>query len=95
MTGDLKSKVVAKCHDMDVDIIGFASADAWEHPPFEPWPPEAFQPKAIFPGCRTVIVLGLPVTLPILETAPSIWYRSYTRTSMPSWTNGLINCPSS
>ncbi len=75
MTGDLKSKVVAKCHDMDVDIIGFAFADAWEHPPFEPWPPEAFQPKAIFPGCRTVIVLGLPVTLPILETAPSIWYQ--------------------
>lgn len=63
------------CREWGVDMVGFAPADAWEAPPFEPWPPEAFRPKAIFPECRTVIVLGLPVTLPILETAPSIWYQ--------------------
>lgn len=56
-------------------MVGFASADDWDRPPFEPWPPQEFRPRAIFPGCRTVIVLGLPVTLPILETSPSIWYQ--------------------
>jgi epoxyqueuosine reductase QueG len=75
MAADLRSRIVDKCREWGVDMVGFASADAWDDPPFEPWPPEAFRPKAIFPGCRTVIVLGLPVTLSILETAPSIWYQ--------------------
>jgi epoxyqueuosine reductase QueG len=75
MTAELRRKIVEKCREWGVDQVGFASADDWDHPPFEPWPPEEFRPKAIFPGCRTVIVLGLPVTLPILETSPSIWYQ--------------------
>jgi epoxyqueuosine reductase len=75
MTDQLKRGIMDRCHEWGMDIVGFASADAWDDPPFEPWPPVAFHPKSIFPGCRTVIVLGLPVTLPILETSPSIWYR--------------------
>lgn len=75
MTAELRRKVVDKCREWGVDMVGFASADAWDDPPFEPWPPEQFRPKSIFPGCRTVIVLALPVTLPILETSPSIWYQ--------------------
>ncbi|MDD1772541.1 MAG: 4Fe-4S binding protein [Methanomassiliicoccales archaeon] len=75
MTMELGRKVRDMCRDRGVDMVGFASANTWDEPPFDPWPLQAFHPKAIFPGCRTVIVLGLPVTLPILETAPSIWYQ--------------------
>ncbi len=75
MAADLRRKIVDKCREWGVEMVGFASADAWDDPPFLPWPPREFSPKAIFPGCRTVIVLGLPVTLPILETSPSIWYQ--------------------
>jgi epoxyqueuosine reductase len=79
MTADLGRKIKEMCRDWGVDMVGFASADAWDDPPFEPWPPHEFQPKAIFPECRSVIVLGLPVTLPILETSPSIWYQELYR----------------
>jgi epoxyqueuosine reductase QueG len=33
---------------------------------------EEFWPQSIYPEARTVIVIGLPVPLPIVETAPSI-----------------------
>ncbi len=75
MGADLGRTILDKCREWGVRMVGFAAADAWDEPPFEPWPPIEFHPKAIFPGCRTVIVLGLPVTLPILETSPSIWYQ--------------------
>lgn len=75
MSADLRRRIVDACRGWGVHMVGFASADAWDEPPFTPFPPKEFSPKAIFPGCRTVIVLGLPVTLPILETSPSIWYQ--------------------
>ena len=49
-------------------------------PSFDPWVPEEFRPRAIFPETNTVIVLGLPVSLPVLETAPSIHYHELYRT---------------
>ncbi|HNU36116.1 MAG TPA: 4Fe-4S binding protein [Methanomassiliicoccales archaeon] len=75
MSADLRRKIVERCREWGIEMVGFASADDWDDPPFEPWPPKQFRPKAIFPGCRTVIVMALPVTLPILETSPSIWYQ--------------------
>jgi len=75
MSADLRRKILDRCREWGIEMVGFASADDWEHPLFEPFPPREFCPKAIFPGCRTVVVLGLPVTLPILETSPSIWYK--------------------
>ncbi len=75
MSADLRRKIIDRCREWGIEMVGFASADSWDEPPFEPFPPKEFRPKAIFPGCRTVVVLGLPVTLPILETSPSIWYK--------------------
>ena len=42
--------------------------------------PGAFRPRAIFPETQTVIVIGMPVFLPILETSPSIAYHELYRT---------------
>lgn len=39
-------------------------------------PPEFF-PEALFPGAKTAIVIGVPVLLPILETAPSVYYHAH------------------
>ena len=75
MSADLRRKITDRCREWGIEMVGFASADDWDDPPFVPFPPREFSPKAIFPGCRTVVVLGLPVTLPILETSPSIWYQ--------------------
>ncbi|HVP95540.1 epoxyqueuosine reductase [Methanoregula sp.] len=75
MSSILRRQILRKCTSMDVPLVGFAPADRWNHPPFEPWVPEPFRPAAIFPGTKTVIVLGFPISLPILDTAPSIWYH--------------------
>jgi epoxyqueuosine reductase len=75
MAGDLKDAVLKRCRDMDIPLVGVANVKRWEHSLFEPWIPEEFFPQAIFPETRSVIVIGLPVLLPVLETAPSIWYR--------------------
>jgi epoxyqueuosine reductase len=61
-------------------LIGFAPVERWEEPPFTPWMPLEFYPQNVMPGTRTVIVIGLPVTLPILETTPSVLYHELYRT---------------
>jgi epoxyqueuosine reductase len=80
MNDDLKARIglLAKC--MGIPLIGFASADRWENMPFRPGMPPEFYPQNVMPGTKTVIVIGLPVTLPILETTPSVLYHELYRT---------------
>jgi epoxyqueuosine reductase len=77
---DLKRSLLQRCRDMEIPLVGVASAERWRHPPFQPWPPEEFHPQSIFPEVGSVIVIGLPITLPVLETAPSIYYHELYRT---------------
>lgn len=80
MSTILRRQILRKCSGMDIPLVGFAPADRWNDPPFEPWVPEAFRPDAIFPGTKTVIVIGFPVSLPVVDTAPSIWYHELYKT---------------
>jgi len=75
MTDPLRMQIQDKCEQWGIPILGVASVDAWDDPPFQPWIPEEFRPKAIYPEARSVIVIGMPVTLPVLETSPSIHYN--------------------
>jgi epoxyqueuosine reductase len=77
---DLRQRILGRCASLDIPLVGFAPADRWSKAPFNPWVPEAFRPEAIWPETETVIVIGLPVILPILETSPSIWYHELYRT---------------
>jgi hypothetical protein len=80
MNHDLKAAVIERCRRMEIPLVGVAGTDRWENPPFLPWMPEEFYPQAIFPEARSVIVIGLPVHLPVLETAPSIYYHELYKT---------------
>jgi epoxyqueuosine reductase len=80
MSQELKNRILRRCADLEIPLVGFAPADRWDTPLFDPWVPEEFRPRAIFPETNSVIVLGLPVSLPILETAPSIHYHELYRT---------------
>jgi epoxyqueuosine reductase len=80
MSDVLRQQIVSKCADLDIPLVGFAPAARWDEPRFEPWVPEAFRPRAIVPETNTVIVIGLSVSLPVLDTAPSIWYHELYRT---------------
>jgi epoxyqueuosine reductase len=80
MSTGLRHHILQKCADLDIPLVGFAPAGRWDEPRFEGMVPEAFRPRAIVPETNTVIVIGLPVSLPALETAPSIWYHELYRT---------------
>lgn len=73
--------VLKKCEELQIPLVGFAPVSRWEKPPeelpnkFKEWIPEEFWPQSIYPETKTVIVIGLPVSLPIIETAPSIYYH--------------------
>lgn len=75
MTEDLKKALLQKCESMDIPVVGVASVERWNNPPFLPWMPEEFYPQSIYPEAKSVIVIGLPVPLPVLETSPSLYYR--------------------
>ena len=77
---DLRDIIRDACNRMEIPIHGVASADRWNTPLFEPWIPSGFFPANIFPETRSVIVIGLPVHLPVLETSPSIWYQELYKT---------------
>ena len=80
MSAELKDQIIRRCADDEIPLVGFAGADRWDNPLFEPWIPEEFRPRSIFPEANSVIVLGLPVSLPVLETAPSIHYHELYKT---------------
>jgi epoxyqueuosine reductase QueG len=75
MNEDLKKALLQKCESMDIPMVGVASTERWNNPPFLPWMPEEFYPQSIYPEAKSVIVIGLPIPLPVLETSPAIYYR--------------------
>jgi len=82
----LKKELLGKCRSLGIPLVGFAPVERWQNPPEElpnrlsPWIPEEFFPQSIYPETKTVMVIGLPVPLPIVETAPSIYYHELYKT---------------
>jgi epoxyqueuosine reductase len=82
----LKKELLKKYKDLGIALVGFAPVERWVAPPEElpnalsPWIPEEFWPQSIYPEAKTVIVIGLPVPLPIVETTPSIYYHELYKT---------------
>jgi epoxyqueuosine reductase len=72
--------LAARIRHQDIPLFGIASVDRWKDPPFDDWMPEQFYPQSIYPDCRSVVVIGYPITLPIIDTAPSIWYHEQYKT---------------
>ena len=75
MDQSLKQRLMTECRKMSIPLMGVADVRRWENPPFQPWMPEEFFPHSLFPEAESVIVIGLPVQLPVLDTSPSIYYR--------------------
>ncbi len=76
----LTSQIRNRCAELDIPLVGFAPAARWDDQRYESLVPLEFRPGAIFPGTKTVIVIGIPVFLPIVETTPSIWYHELYKT---------------
>jgi epoxyqueuosine reductase QueG len=80
MNSGLKRGIGRLCSGLGIPLFGCAPAERWQIPHFEPWVPEKFYPASIVPETKTVIVIGMPVSLPAVETSPSIWYHEEYRT---------------
>ena len=82
----IKKELIDKIRELGIPMVGFAPVSRWSNPPkelpnkFSEWIPEEFWPQSIYPETKTVIVIGLPVQLPIVETAPSIHYHELYKT---------------
>ena len=85
-TETLKKELSRKCKCLGITLVGFVPVERWSSPPKElpnilsSWIPKEFWPQSIYPETKTVIVIGLPVPLPIVETAPSIYYHELYKT---------------
>lgn len=75
---NLKKDVIAFANTMNADILGFAGVDRW--PRFNEIPPD-FWPTSLWDMARTVIVVGIQMPLPIVDTTPSILHRETYDTS--------------
>jgi epoxyqueuosine reductase len=75
---NLKNHIILFCTDRGADLVGFASVERWDE--YGEMPPD-FRPRSIFPPTRTVIVIGMEMPLPIVETTPSVLHMELYRTA--------------
>jgi epoxyqueuosine reductase QueG len=75
--------VIEEARRLGAALVGFAPVSRWaEYGEVA----EDYRPESIWPAARTVIVLGIPLMLPIVESTPSINYQELYNT-----TNGLLD----
>ncbi|MDR2662368.1 MAG: O-acetylhomoserine, partial [Treponema sp.] len=75
---ELKKKISAQAESLGLSLIGFAPADRWEE---KESPRRSSSPRSIWPWAKTVIVGGVPIFLPMLETTPSNLYSELYNTT--------------
>ena len=69
---ELKQRIKQFAQDAGADIIGFATVERWDE--YNEVPPD-FRPQSLWEPTRSVIVIGVSMPLPIVETTPSILHR--------------------
>jgi len=74
----LKQKIIREAKRLGANLIGFAPASRWDA---SSEIPEAYHPKTVWSGVETIIVLGVPMLLPVIESTPSINYHEMYNTS--------------
>jgi len=75
---ELKKQIIRFCRDRGVDLIGFAPVERWDE--VNEVPPD-FRPRGLWEPAQTVIVLGLGMPLPIVETTPSVVHMELYKTA--------------
>lgn len=78
-----RGKLRAKAVDFGASLVNFAPVGRWdEYGEVNP----AYRPRALWDKVETVIVIGVPMLLPIIESTPSINYQE-----MYNATNSLLD----
>jgi O-acetylhomoserine (thiol)-lyase len=74
----LKKKITREADRLGINLLGFANVERWGQ---FPYPRERFYPQTLWPWSRTVIVGGVQIFLPMLETTPSVVYSELYNTA--------------
>lgn len=74
----LKRSLKTMARKQGINLIGFANVERWEEEKFTA--PE-FYPQNIWPWAKTVMVIGVQIFLPMIETTPSVVYSELYNTS--------------
>jgi len=74
MNQELKKDMTAFLYEQGADIVGVASTKTWAR---ENMVPEAYRPDSLWPPAKSVIVIGLQMPLPVVETTPSVQHRDF------------------
>jgi epoxyqueuosine reductase len=74
---ELREHIIQYCRETGADLVGFAPVERWDE---YGEVPEAFRPRALWAPARTVIVLGIEMPLPVVETTPSVLHMELYRT---------------
>ena len=82
-TKGMKARIIAKAKSLGASLVNFAPADRWDE--YGEVLPD-YRPKALWDKAETVIVIGVPMLLPVLESTPSINYQE-----MYNTTNSLLD----
>jgi len=72
MSTNLKKDIADYLQDRGADLAGFASSEQWVQ---DGRVGDAYRPASIWPSARSVIIIGLQMPLPIVETTPSVQHR--------------------
>lgn len=75
---ELKKKMKREAKKLGINLIGFANVERWAEGGDVD---RAFFPQTIWPWSRTVIVLGVQIFLPMIETTPSVVYSELYNTT--------------
>jgi epoxyqueuosine reductase QueG len=67
----LKSRITREARRLGANLVGYAPVTRWTGGELA----ESYWPTSVWPQAKTVIVLGVPMLLPIIESTPSINYQ--------------------
>jgi epoxyqueuosine reductase len=79
----MKRKIINRARNLGASLVCFAPVYRWDE--FDEVAPD-YRPKALWASAETVIVIGVPMLLPVLESTPSINYQE-----MYNATNSLLD----
>lgn len=75
---ELKDEIYKKAHDLGANLVRSCPVCRWEENPLQK---SEFWPQNIWPWVKNVIVLGIPLYLPMVNTTPSMVYQELYDTS--------------
>lgn len=82
-TRTTRNSIIKRAKDLGASLVKFASVDRWDG---YDEVTASYRPKALWDKVETVIVIGVPMLLPVLESTPSINYQE-----MYNATNSLLD----